>query len=883
MAKIGFNQAFEENFEANLKRLVKLFKEIGVEARELNQAVRSAKTFEQMQTNAKKAADSVKKLTDSEKKLLAAEKRLKFETSKAGKERAKLNEQTRRATANNKKYAKSQLEATKSTNRFGSAIKSFLFKANLLANVMSNLVSVAIRSFVRAAKQAVTIVKDFDKSTARLASVLGKTRQEISKLTKEAKRLGSVTQFTASQVTGLQIELAKLGFTAEEISAATPGILSFATATGADLAAAAKTAGAAVRVFGLNASETEDAVATLAVATTKSGLTFEHYDTILSTVGPVAKAYGFTLEDVVALTGELATAGFEANKAATATRNILLNLADANGDLAKSLGGSVDNFDDLIDGLIKLEKQGVPLQKSLQLTDKRSVAAFSRFLEGAESARVLRDGITDVNKELQAMVDIQLDTLAGDIDLLKSAWEGFILSLSSDGGALRAAVQLLTNAVLQAQNLDLAVRKFHKQNAEQLTRSVELLESLTNKQGEAFSNLTEAYADATSLQLIASREAIIFHLSEIRKVNKKEAEALFGEILRQRKEEEVAEFQALIDKNNRLLEEEKKKAKLTVTTYEDVSEQLKQLKKDETESFIEDDQEYTEAYSKAWDIIEENTEGVFDNLKELEQSKHDDRMLKLQIEREAEDKALQERIAAEQMLRDIQIDTANEAFNFVSAIMDRKQARIDQQLKDELISEEEAAEQSAKLQKKAAIVQKAQALFNIAISTAEGIIKYASNPITAPLIPFIIGLGAAQAAVVLATPLPQFYKGTDAAPGGGAIVGEKGEELRIDPSGQMSLTPGVATYTDLKKGTQIVPADITSQIMKYSAVATGMGSKAKDGLIVAMMGRINDSNERLRREVKNKPVIGSTITAAGILTSTHKGNTVIKKMQKYFS
>ncbi len=880
MAKIGFNQAFEDNFEKDLQRLLKLFKEIGVEARELNQAVKSAKTFEQMQANAKKAAEGVNKLTDSEKKLLAAEKRLKFESSEAGKQRAKLNEQTRRATAENKKYAQSQLQAVKSTNRFGSAIKSFLFKANFLANVMSNLVSVAIRAFSRAAKQAVTIVKNFDKSTARLASVIGKTRKEIAGLTKQAKQLGSITQFTATQVTGLQIELAKLGFEADQISAATPGILSFATATGADLAAAAKTAGAAVRIFGLSALETEDAVATLAVATTKSGLTFEHYDTILSTVGPVAKAYGFTLADVVALTGELASKGFEANKAATATRNILLNLADANGALAKKLGGAATSFDGLIDGLIEADKAGVDLGEALQLTDKRSVAAFSTFLEGAESARTLRDGITDVKDELQAMVDVQLDTLAGDMDLLKSAWEGFILAVS-DGGILREAVQLLTNAVLQVSNLDLAVRKFHKQNQEQIARSFQLLSSLTNRQGTAFQAVIDQFEETSLAEIILNEDDVVAQFAKVRKVNKKEAKALFDEFVRQRQIAAEEEIKIEINKQQRLAKEREKAANKTKTTLEDVSEQLKQLKKDETESFIEDDQEYIDENSKAWDIIAENTKGAFKFLEELEQSKHDDRMQKLQDEREAEDEALKQRIAAEQMLKNIQLDIANESFNIVSAFLDRKQARIDQQLKDGIISEEQAAEESTKLQKKAAVLHKSQALFNIAISTAEGVAAALKTPL---LIPFIIGLGAAQAAVVLATPLPQFAKGTESSPRGGAIVGEKGSELMIDPSGQMSLTPDVASFTDLEKGTRIVPADITSQIMKYAAVATGMGSKAnKDSLILEMMRNLNDSNERLRREVKNKPVIGSTMTAAGILTSIHKGNTVIKKMQKYFS
>ena len=886
MAKISFNQAFEENFERDLQRLVKLFKELGVEARDLNQALKSAKTFEDYKKNVKGAADATDNLTKSEKKLLSATERLKFAQSASGQEYAKTTEEIRRQNAENKKFAKSQLAATKSTNRFGTAIKSFLFKANFLANVMSNLASTVLRGFVRAVRQSIDIIKNFDKSSARLAAVLGKTRKEISKLTKEAKQLGSVTQFTASQVSGLQIELAKLGFTAEEISAATPGILSFATATGADLAAAAKTAGAAVRVFGLNASETEAAVATLAVATTKSGLTFEAFDTILSTVGPVAKAYGFTLEDVVALTGELATAGFEANKAATATRNILLNLADTNGALAKSLGGSVDNFDDLIDGLIQLEAQGVPLGKMLDLTDKRSVAAFSRFLEGAESARKLRDSITGVTKELQTMVDIQLDTLAGDLDLLKSAWEGFIFSLSSGGGLLRQAVQLLTNAVLQAQNLDLAVRKFHKQNAEQITRSIDLLESLTNKQGTEFSRITEAHADATSQQLMASREGIIFHLAEIRKINLKEANALFGELLRQRKEQEAADLQALIEKSDRLREEEEKKALLTKKGAENLSAQLKQIKQDEVDGFVEADQEAVELEIKARDDVVSATEGAFDKLEAAVNEEFDAEMEVIGKKRDAYNEYydfLVER--AQQSKNDIQVAIGNEGFNILSALLDRREAAIDKQLANEVISEEEADEKKRKIRRQGALIDKAQSLFNIAINTAVAVTKTVAQlgPIlAAPLIPFIIGLGLAQAAVVAATPIPQFYKGTDSAPGGGAIVGEKGSELMVGPDGSIGLTPNTATLMDIQKGTKIYPSDVTQELLGYTNILNGLGGKRDERMIMAVMNEMKHSNEKLRHEIKNKPVASSTQTAAGIFTSIHKGNTTIKRLEKYF-
>jgi len=865
-----------------IKGLLTDFKKLAKEARDISKGVQAAKTFDDLSKKAAKAGKSIKDLTAEEKKLESANKRLAFAQSEAGKAYAKTTEEIRRQNKANKDHANSQLTAIKNTNRWGNALKSFQFKFNALGNLIATATATVFRAFLRTIKQSVDVVKNFDSTTARLASVLGKTKDEISDLTKEAKELGSITQFTASQVTGLQIELAKLGFTANEISNATPGILNFATATGADLADAAKTAGVAVRAFGLDTLETETAVATLAVATTKSALTFADYETILSTLGPVAKAYGFTLEDTVALTGKLKDAGFDANKAATATRNILLNLADANGDLAKSLGGSVNNFDDLIDGMIQLDKEGISLAKSLELTDKRSVAAFNQFLETAEGARELRDSITGVNGQLQDMVDTQLDTLAGDVDLLKSAWEGLILAMS-DGGILREAVQLLTNAVLQVSNLDLATTKFHKQNAQQIARSFDLLSSLTNRQGEAFSAVVEQFEETPLAEIMLNEEAIIEQFNKVRKVNKKEAKALFDEFVRQRQEAAQKEIEIEIAKNERIAEEHEKAAKKQRQSYEDVSEQLKQLKKEETEALKEEDQDYQTAYSEAWDTVEKNTEGVFENLEGLVQNQFDLETEKIQEQTAAWDEYYAQRLAAENLLKDVQIEAANEGFNFISAILDRKAAKIDQQLKDEVISEEQAAEEKRKLQKKAAIVDKAQALFNIALNTALGVSSAAASVVTIPLIPWIIGLGAAQAAVVLAEPIPAFKEGTSSAPGGPAVVGEEGHELMIGPDGKIGLTPSDASLMDIKKGTEIIPADVTAEIMKYAAVASGLGSRANDTkLIVEMMARIDESTERLRRELKNKPVASSILTPAGILTSTHKGNTTIKKMRKFF-
>lgn len=305
-----------------------------------------------------------------------------------------------------------------------------------------------VTAFVSVMKNATKVVVDFSAAQSELQALSGKTKDQLAGLTEQALLLGSSTEFTATQATNAQIELVKLGLSTEQIESSTPEILKFASATGAELPAAAKTAAVAMRSFGLEASQMGDITSALAVATTKSALSFQDYDTILSTLGPVAKAYGFSLEETIDLTSQLKNAGFDASSAATATRNIMLNLADTNGDLAKSLGHPINNIEDLGAGLLELKNKGVDLGEALQLTDKRSVAAFSTFLEGAGSLGELKDSITGANEELDVMVEKRLDNLRGDTVKLSSAWEGFLLSIESGDGIFskisRTIVQFLT-------------------------------------------------------------------------------------------------------------------------------------------------------------------------------------------------------------------------------------------------------------------------------------------------------------------------------------------------------------------------------------------------------------------------------------------------------
>lgn len=301
-------------------------------------------------------------------------------------------------------------------------------------------------------KSGAQSIVDFEAANSKLAAILGTTSKNIKDLTTDAQRLGAATKYTASQATALQIELAKLGFSKNEILQSTEGILKFAQATGAELPEAAALAGAALRMFNADTSETERYVSAMAVATTKSALSFSYLQTAIPIVGPVAKAFNFQIEDTLALLGKLADSGFDASMAATALRNIFLNLADSNGLLAKSLGGAVKTLPELVNGLKKLKEQGVDLNTTLELTDKRSVAQFNTLLTNIDALIPLREQITGVEEELGNMANTMGDNVQGAILGLSSAWEAFMLSFMESTGPAKNVINFFARGIRNIAN-----------------------------------------------------------------------------------------------------------------------------------------------------------------------------------------------------------------------------------------------------------------------------------------------------------------------------------------------------------------------------------------------------------------------------------------------
>ena len=332
------------------------------------------------------------------------------------------------------------LEGTtkKATRGVGGLVKQY----GLLTVGIATAVQ-AFRNINKFIGQSVRTFRDYEFQMAKVRAITGANNTEFKLLSESAKELGRSTFFTAQQVAELQTNFGKLGFTTEEILNAQEATLQLATATDTDLARAATVAGAAVRGFGLDASETQRVVDVMAVAFTSSALDIEKFQTSMTKVAPIAKAAGFSIEDTTAIMAQLSDAGIEASIAGTSLRNILLKMQDPNSDLVKSFGKTIHSLDELVPALTKFSKEGGDLAQIMEVVDLRQAAAFEQMITSRQRTIDLRDALADANGAAEEMARIVGDTLEGAFKRAQSATQGFQIALVEKFGN---AMKIITDA-----------------------------------------------------------------------------------------------------------------------------------------------------------------------------------------------------------------------------------------------------------------------------------------------------------------------------------------------------------------------------------------------------------------------------------------------------
>lgn len=149
---------------------------------------------------------------------------------------------------------------------------------------------------------------DFESQMNRVKAISGATGADFEKLRKQAIDLGASSVFSAKEVAQGQEMMASAGFNANQILAASPGVMSLAAASGGDLALASEAAATAVNMFSLNASEATHVADVFAKAAADTNSEVADMAEALKYAGPVAGAMGISMEETAAAIGIMSNA-----------------------------------------------------------------------------------------------------------------------------------------------------------------------------------------------------------------------------------------------------------------------------------------------------------------------------------------------------------------------------------------------------------------------------------------------------------------------------------------------------------------------------------------------------------------------------------------------
>jgi hypothetical protein len=342
-----------------------------------------------------------------------------------------------RLTANIAPFRKGLNKAERSMDKFGRKMQQT--GKNLSMKLTAPIVALGAVSF--------NVFRDFELEMAKVKAVSGATADEFKLLSDNAKELGRSTIFSAREVAGLQLEFAKLGFTAKQITGVTEATLNLAQASGSDLARSAEVAGATLRGFNLDVSETGRVTDVMAKSFSSSALDMEAFAESMKMVAPIASSAGISLEKTSAMLAVLANNGIKGSMAGTMLRRIISEMETS----GKSTAEAIED----------LAEKGLDLGGAMDEVGQRAQSGLLKLVENTDLLAELNTEFENASGSAKEMADVMDMTAAGASKALGSAVEGLAIEF---GGlvsvALTPLIKKLTQLATFINELSPGMKKF---------------------------------------------------------------------------------------------------------------------------------------------------------------------------------------------------------------------------------------------------------------------------------------------------------------------------------------------------------------------------------------------------------------------------------------
>lgn len=369
-------------------------------------------------------------------------------------------------TLDTTEYERGLTGAQSKWNSMGSFIKG---GAGKIAKVGGVALAAASGAVVAFGKKSIDAGMAFDSSMSQVAATMGLTMADLQKdvkttdtaygtftgnLREYAQFMGKNTAFSATEAADALNYMALAGYDTQTSMDMLPNVLNLAAAGNMELAQASDMVTDAQTALGLDIGETTELVDKMAKTSSKSNTSVSQLGEAMLTVGGTAKNMKGGTTELSAALGILADNGIKGAEGGTALRNVLLGIQskkfektfgqlgvsayDADGNL-RPLNETLADMNDAMEGMTEQEKTKL-ITNTFNKADLKSVNAL--LGTSAERWDELTGEIENASGAAQDMADTQLDNLAGDVTLFKSALEGAQIAISDSlNPTLRNLVQ----------------------------------------------------------------------------------------------------------------------------------------------------------------------------------------------------------------------------------------------------------------------------------------------------------------------------------------------------------------------------------------------------------------------------------------------------------
>lgn len=265
-------------------------------------------------------------------------------------------------------------------------------------------------------RQLTSIGTSFEQTMTTAAAVMRASAEEAASLNAIAREMGETTEWTATQSGEALKFLGMAGFNAAKSITALPGTLDLATAGGIELGRAADIATNALTAMGLPVKELGRVNDVFVGTITRSNTNMEMMAESFKYAAPLARAYGYSVEELSGLIGQLGNAGVQSSMAGT---QLAMAFVEAK-KIAREFGFESSDLLDVISSLRDRFGDNVDMMDHFS---KRAGRAALILDKAGDSTREFQETLLGVGGEAEALADKMRSTLGGAFKELKSVVE----------------------------------------------------------------------------------------------------------------------------------------------------------------------------------------------------------------------------------------------------------------------------------------------------------------------------------------------------------------------------------------------------------------------------------------------------------------------------